>query len=54
MKLSSPVAPKAQATDHAVENGERILSAHVTENGTRFWVITAADRSVTTVLLPDE
>ena len=32
----------------------RILSAYVAENGTRFWVITEADRSATTILLPDE
>ena len=42
------------ANDRAVENGERILSAYVAENGTRFWVITEADRSATTVLLPEE
>ena len=32
----------------------RILSAYVAENGTRFWVITEADRKSTTLLLPDE
>lgn len=43
-----------QANDAAVRDGERILSAYVAESGTRFWVITEADRSATTVLLPDE
>ena len=42
------------ANDRAVENEERILSAYDAENGTRFWVITEADRDVTTVLLPEE
>ena len=42
------------ANDRAVENEERILSAYDAENGTRFLVITEADRSATTVLLPEE
>ena len=37
----------------AVREGLRILSAYELE-GTRFWVITEADRSATTILLPDE
>jgi hypothetical protein len=40
--------------DLSLKEGFRILSAYVAENGTRFWVITEADRSATTVLLPDE
>lgn len=40
--------------DFSVKNGYRILSAYATEAGTRFWVITEADRSATTVLLPEE
>jgi hypothetical protein len=32
----------------------RILSAYRMSDGTRFWIITEADRSVTTVLLPEE
>lgn len=43
-----------QANDRAVADGDRILSAYLTENGVRFWVITEADRSATTVLLPQE
>lgn len=39
--------------DLSVKQGFRILSAYEVENG-RFWVITEHDRSVTTVLLPDE
>lgn len=40
--------------DAALLDGTRLLSAYTAENGTRFWVITEADRSATTVLLPDE
>ena len=32
----------------------RLLSVYHDRNGTKFWVITEADRSATTVLLPDE
>lgn len=39
--------------DLAVENGDRVLSAYDVGD-TRIWIITEADRSVTTVLLPDE
>jgi hypothetical protein len=42
------------ANDHAVILGERVLSAYHLPDGTKVWVITEADRSVTTVLLPDE
>jgi hypothetical protein len=41
------------ANDLAVESGERLLSAYEVD-GERLWVITEADRSVTTVLLPEE
>ena len=34
--------------------GLRLFSVYHTEDGTKFWVITEADRSVTTVLLPEE
>jgi len=42
------------ANDMAVKHGGRILSAYGSTNGIRFWVITEADRSATTVLLPDD
>ena len=38
----------------AVENGGRIFSQYETATGRTFWIITEADRSVTTVLLPEE
>lgn len=42
------------ANDDALRDGTRLLSAYESATGTRFWVITEADRSVTTVLLPDD
>ena len=38
----------------ALENGFRVMSVYVSSNGIRVWVITEADRSCTTVLLPEE
>ena len=42
------------ANDRALGEGTRILSAYRAANGTKFWVITEADRSATTVLLPED
>ena len=43
----------AMANDSALLEGGRLLSAY--GRGThRFWIITEADRSVTTVLLPED
>jgi hypothetical protein len=44
----------ARANDEAVEHGGRILSAYETTAGVRYWILTEADRSMTTVLLPSE
>ncbi|MGD9689156.1 MAG: hypothetical protein AB7K52_00605 [Phycisphaerales bacterium] len=38
----------------SVEEGRRILSAYRDARGIKFWVITEADRSATTVLLPED
>lgn len=38
----------------AIIQGARILSAYLLLDGTRIWVITEADRVLTTILLPDE
>jgi hypothetical protein len=43
-----------QANEQALENGERLLSAYRLKTGVKVWVITEADRSATTILLPDE
>ncbi|WP_454742394.1 hypothetical protein [Cupriavidus necator] len=34
--------------------GMRLLSSYTLETGTKVWVMTEADRSATTLLLPDE
>jgi hypothetical protein len=38
----------------AVREGTRVFSAYELRDGTRIWIITEADRSVTTILLPGE
>lgn len=43
-----------QANEEAVEQGLRLLSAYRLEDGTKIWIITEADRSATTLLLPEE
>lgn len=43
-----------QANDDALKNEGRLLSAYRSMDGTRFWIITEADRSATTVLLPQD
>ena len=39
---------------HAVRAGLRILSSYTVTLGEKLWIITEADRSVTTLLLPSE
>jgi len=43
-----------RVNDEALENGSRLLSVFSTGKGVRFWVITEADRSATTMLLPED
>lgn len=43
-----------QENEMSVQNGFRVLSAYSDRNGSRFWIITEADRSTTTVLLPND
>jgi hypothetical protein len=38
----------------ALLNGGRIFSSYLLKNGTKLWVITEHDRSITTILLPSE
>ncbi len=42
------------ANDRALKEETRLFSSYSTKSGVKFWIITEADRSVTTVLLPDE
>jgi hypothetical protein len=44
----------AAANDQALLDGSRLFSVYHTAGGVKFWIITEADRGVTTVLLPDE
>lgn len=43
-----------EANDAAIMFGNRVVSVFGTEAGVRVWVITEADRSSTTILLPEE
>ena len=43
-----------EANELALLEDSRLFSVYRTANGVKFWIITEADRSVTTVLLPDE
>jgi len=47
-------AEDREANDRAVVEGTRVFSAYRAANGTKFWIITEADRSATTVLLPED
>lgn len=52
----------AAANDEAVREGSRVLSAYAIDpakpcagfGANTFWIITEADRSVTTILLPED
>ncbi|MBX3119695.1 MAG: hypothetical protein KF784_11565 [Fimbriimonadaceae bacterium] len=43
-----------KANDRALQHGSRLLSVYRDGCGTKFWIITEADRSATTVLLPED
>jgi len=44
----------AEENIHSIENGWRILSSYAISDDQNIWIITEADRSVTTLLLPEE
>ena len=44
----------AAANREALKDGSRILSSYPLADGARVWIITEADRSSTTFLLPEE
>ena len=49
------VCPEDWAANHRdLIEGNRLLSAYPTPEGIKVWIITEWDRSVTTVLLPEE
>ena len=44
----------AQANEVALRSKGPLMSVYTLRNGTRIWIITEADRSATTILLPEE
>lgn len=44
----------AKENDFSVKEGFRILSAYKTKNNVKIWIISEADRSSTTILLPSD
>jgi hypothetical protein len=47
-------APDWKENDFSYSKRLRLVSSYTSSSGTKYWVITEADRSSTTVLLPDE
>ena len=47
-------AADSAANDRALAEGSRVLSAYRTAKGETIWIITEADRSATTLLLPSD
>jgi len=43
-----------QENELSLREGYRILSAYKSSAGVKFWIITEADRSATTVLMPED
>lgn len=43
-----------RANTQALASGARLLSAYTLPDGGRLWILTEADRSATTVLLPED
>ena len=43
-----------QENERSIADGCRLLSAYTLSTGAKLWIITEADRSVTTLLLPSE
>ncbi|NKA72386.1 plasmid related protein [Ralstonia solanacearum] len=43
-----------QQNDQAAVTAQRVLSSYLLGNGRKVWIITEADRAMTTVLLPED
>lgn len=43
-----------EANNQALRDGSRLFSVYHDRTGAKFWIITEADRSATTVLLPED
>ncbi|MBI5386437.1 MAG: hypothetical protein HZA90_17335 [Verrucomicrobia bacterium] len=46
--------PDAAENEFALQEGFRLLSAYTDRHGVKFWIITEADRSYSTILLPED
>ncbi len=46
--------PDREANDGSLTEAGRLFSVYHTTSGVKFWIITEWDRSVTTVLLPED
>ncbi len=46
--------PDKEENELSLRAGFRLLSAYESAGGIKFWIITEADRSLTTILLPEE
>ena len=44
----------AELNNQALIDGSRLLSSYSLKDGTKLWIITEADRSSSTLLLPEE
>ena len=51
---SEMVEEDQAANRQAIAEGSRVFSAYHLRTGVKLWIITEADRSATTLLLPDE
>ena len=47
-------SPDWDWNNQSLDTGDRLLSVYRDRDETTFWIITEADRSATTVLLPDD
>ena len=43
-----------QTNEEALQLGNRLMSEYLDRAKTKFWIITEADRSATTILLPED
>jgi hypothetical protein len=47
-------AEDRQENEFSLKEGFRLFSVYHTKSNIKFWIITEADRSVTTILLPED
>lgn len=47
-------AEDLESNDRALVSGGRLFSSYLSPQNVKFWIITEADRSATTILLPED